>query len=124
MKRKQVIVLFLFLLSGLAIYLIASGENKDKIGTIVENQKGKVLEIIKKNGSVVLDKAGEKVSEVYEAVKEKGGEAVQSAIITPTQELAKSLVKKVLISATSILTPEDIEGILVKKEGKITCEYK
>lgn len=122
MKRKQVIVLFLFLLSGLAIYFVANGENKDKIGTIVENQKGKALEVIRKNGSIVLDKAGEKASEAYEAVKEKGGEAVQSAIISPAQELARSLVKKALISATSILTPEDIGGILAKEQGKATCK--
>ena len=124
MKRRHFVILFLFLFLGIAMYVVANGEDKDKIGTIIENQKEKVVEAIKKNGSVVLGKTQEKASEIYEVAKEKGGEVLQSAIVTPSQEIAKDLVKAALINASSILTPEDIEVILVKKEGKTTCECK
>ena len=124
MKRKQIVALFLLFFFGIGVYVVANGENKDKLGAVIEDQKGRAIEVIKKNGSIALDETKEKASEVYEAVKEKGGEAIQSTIITPVQDLTQSVIRRVVVNAATILTPEDVEEILIKKEGKTTCECK
>jgi len=123
MKGKYIIILFLCLFVGSAVAIMTDSESAkgaidessgDKIGNIVQNQIKKVSEKAGEAGSVAVEKIKEASASVYDAVKDKGGELIQAAVIEPSKEAVKSLVKEAISASSSVLTGEDIKDILLK----------
>ena len=132
MNKIYFIIIFvlLFVISGIVIFnnnnqLVEAFDdsNKDKIKTTAQSIIKEVSKKAEETTSVVVDKVQEVASLVSEVVKEKGGEAVGAMIVEPSVEVARDLVKKVLSSASSFLTTEDIEEILSNNENN-NCNCK
>jgi divalent metal cation (Fe/Co/Zn/Cd) transporter len=132
MNKIYFIIIFvlLFVISGIVIFnnnnqLVEAFDdsNKDKIKTTAQSIIKEVSKKAEETTSVVVDKVQEIAGSVSEVVKEKGGEAVGAMIVEPSVEVARDLVKKVLSSASSFLTTEDIEEILSNNENN-NCNCK
>ena len=121
---------FLFVISGIVIFnnnnqLVEAfnDSNKDKIKTTAQSVIKEVNKKAEETTSVAIEKVQEIAASTYEAVKEKGGEAVGAMIVEPSVEVARDLVKKALLSASSLLTTEDIEDILSSNKND-NCNCK
>jgi predicted PurR-regulated permease PerM len=132
MNKIYFIIFFilLFVISGIVIFnnnnqLVEAfnDSNKDKIKTTAQSIIKEVSKKAEETASVAIEKVQEVASSVSEVAKEKGGEAVGAMIVEPAVNVARDLVKKALLSASSFLTTEDIEEILSNNENN-NCNCK
>jgi len=126
MVKKHFIILFLFLSTSLVFYYNAIANDnvdEDKIKTSIQNT---VKDVAKKAGdsaTAVLDESKKITVSVYESVKEKGGETIESIIIEPTINTAKDLTKKALLSiGSSVLTKEEIKELIGDESDNCFCQ--
>ena len=131
MNKTYFIIFFVFLFVILGIIIFNNNQpaeafndlNKDKIKTVTQSIIKEVNKKAEETTSVAIEKVQEIAASTYEAVKEKGGEAVGAMIVEPSVEVARDLVKKALLSASSLLTTEDIEDILSSNKND-NCNCK
>lgn len=131
-KRYFIIILFvaLFAFSAYAIFTdnpltkFSDSLNKDKIKLAVQNTVAKASENVSKSAPIIAENIKEASASAINTIEDKGGELLQSAVINPASDLAKTIVKKALTSASStILNDKDIEEIL-KNNGDNSCTCK
>lgn len=125
MKRRYFIIafIFLFIIASVAIFSNQSSEaslSKDKARAAVQSVIKEIGNKVNGPAATVIEKVKEVATLGYEEAIEKGKGLVSAAIVEPTKEITKDLIKKALsVASSSFLTSEDVKEIL--KNDNCNC---